>query len=48
MPTTISPQEFVNKWRQGHGERKKMAQSHFNDVYHLIGHATPLNEYKSA
>ena len=42
MPTTISPQEFVNKWRQVTANEKKMAQSHFNDVCHLIGHATPL------
>ena len=42
MPTTISPQEFVNKWRQVTANEKKMAQSHFNDLCRLIGHATPL------
>ncbi len=40
MPT-ISPQEFVSRWRDaGFGERQG-AQSFFNDLCGLVGHATP-------
>ena len=40
MPT-ISPQEFVARWRDaGFGERQG-AQSFFNDLCGLVGHATP-------
>ncbi len=40
MPT-ISPQEFVDRWRDaGFGERQG-AQSFFNDLCGLVGHATP-------
>lgn len=41
MPTSISPQEFVAKWRQVTGNEKKIAQEHFIDLCHLIGHQTP-------
>ena len=40
MPT-ISPREFVGRWREaGFGERQG-AQSFFNDLCGLVGHATP-------
>ncbi len=40
MPT-ISPREFVGRWRDaGFGERQG-AQSFFNDLCGLVGHATP-------
>lgn len=42
MPTTISPQEFVEKWRHVTASESKMAQSHFIDLCHLVGHPTPL------
>ena len=38
---TITPQEFVARWRDaGFGERQG-AQSFFNDLCGLVGHATP-------
>jgi hypothetical protein len=41
VTTTLSPQEFVNRWRGATLKEKSAAQSHFNDVCHLVGHATP-------
>ena len=41
MMPTITPQEFVARWRDaGFGERQG-AQSFFNDLCGLVGHATP-------
>ncbi|MCY4558431.1 MAG: class I SAM-dependent DNA methyltransferase [Chloroflexi bacterium] len=41
MMPSISPQEFVDRWRDaGFGERQG-AQSFFNDLCGLVGHATP-------
>ena len=41
MMPTISPPEFVARWRDaGFGERQE-AQSFFNDLCGLVGHATP-------
>ena len=41
MMPTISPPEFVARWRDaGFGERQG-AQSFFNDLCGLVGHATP-------
>ena len=41
MMPTISPQEFFARWRDaGFGERQG-AQSFFNDLCGLVGHATP-------
>ncbi len=41
MMPTISPREFVGRWREaGFGERQG-AQSFFNDLCGLVGHATP-------
>ena len=41
MTTTLSAQEFVNRWRGATLKEKSAAQSHFNDVCHLVGHPTP-------
>ena len=41
MMPTITPQEFIARWRDaGFGERQG-AQSFFNDLCSVIGHATP-------
>ncbi|MBM3128479.1 MAG: class I SAM-dependent DNA methyltransferase [Chloroflexi bacterium] len=37
----MSPQEFVAKWRKVTANEKKIAQEHFIDLCHLIGHQTP-------
>ncbi len=42
MPSTLSPQEFVAKWRNVTANERKVAQSHFNDLCILIGHENPV------
>ena len=44
MQPTITPQEFVNKWRQSSVKERSGYQEHFIDVCRLIGHATPVEE----
>ncbi len=41
MPATMSPQEFVAKWKHTTGHERQAAQEHFIDLCHLIGHPTP-------
>jgi hypothetical protein len=42
MSPSITPQQFVNNWRAVEQKERSIAQSHFNDLCRLIGHATPL------
>ena len=41
MPPTLSPQEFVAKWRQSTLKERSAAQEHFIDLCRLVGHPTP-------
>ena len=41
MTPKISPQEFVNKWREVTLKERSAAQEHFIDLCHLVGHETP-------
>ena len=41
MTTTISPQEFVAKWRHASLKESAAYQEHFTDLCRLLGHATP-------
>jgi type II restriction/modification system DNA methylase subunit YeeA len=41
MPATLSPQDFVAKWKQSTLRERASSQEHFIDVCRLIGHATP-------
>ena len=41
MPPTRTPQEFVAKWRGDTRKERSVAQEHFIDLCHLIGHETP-------
>lgn len=43
MPPTISPQEFVAKWRSSQLKERSAAQSHFIDLCHLTGHPAPTD-----
>jgi hypothetical protein len=38
---TLSPQEFVAKWRNATLKESAAAQEHFIDLCHLVSHATP-------
>jgi hypothetical protein len=42
MPPSISPQEFVARWRAAAQKERSTAPSHFIDLCHLIDHATPI------
>ena len=41
MLPTLSPQEFVAKWRKATLKERSAAQEHFIDLCHLVGHDTP-------
>ncbi|HLE14675.1 MAG TPA: DNA methyltransferase, partial [Anaerolineales bacterium] len=41
MPATLTPQDFVSKWRQSTLKERSAYQEHFIDVCRLIGHPTP-------
>jgi len=41
MLPTLSPQEFVAKWRKATLKERSAAQEHFIDLCHLVGHETP-------
>ena len=41
MTTTLSPQEFVAKWRHASLKESAAYQEHFTDLCRLIGHTTP-------
>jgi len=38
---TMTPQEFVDKWRRSKLAERSAAQSHFNDLCRMLGHPTP-------
>lgn len=44
MPTTITPQAFVNKWRDATLKERAAAQEHFIDLCRLVGHPTPAED----
>ncbi|MCX6028537.1 MAG: class I SAM-dependent DNA methyltransferase [Chloroflexi bacterium] len=41
MPATLSPQDFVAKWRHATLKERSASQSHFNDLCALLGQPTP-------
>jgi type II restriction/modification system DNA methylase subunit YeeA len=41
MLPTLSPQEFVAKWRKATLKERSAAQEHFIDLCHLVNHLTP-------
>ena len=43
MPASLSPQEFVAKWKYAAGTERSVAQSHFNDLCELIRHPKPVD-----
>ena len=43
MPPTISPQDFVRKWRNIDLNERAVSQSHFNDLCDLLGEPKPLD-----
>ena len=43
MPT-LSPQQFVHKWRHATLKERSASQEHFIDLCHLVGHPTPAEK----
>ncbi len=41
--STMTPQQFVAKWRGITLTERAAAQSHFNDLCHMLGHETPTD-----
>ena len=39
---TLTPHQFVHKWRQTDFKERSASQEHFIDICHLIGHPTPV------
>lgn len=44
MPTTLTPQTFVAKWRDTTLKERAAAQEHFLDLCRLVNHATPAED----
>ena len=44
MRPSLSPQDFVAKWRKVELKERSAAQEHFIDLCRLIGHPTPAEE----
>ncbi len=41
MPSTLTPQDFVAKWRNNTRKERSAAQEHFIDLCRLVSHPTP-------
>jgi len=39
---TLTPQDFVSKWKRAAGGEKQTVQEHFLDLCSLVGHPTPV------
>lgn len=44
MPTTLTPQAFVDKWRDTTLKERAAAQEHFIDLCRLVNHPTPAED----
>lgn len=44
MPTTLTPQAFVDKWRDTTLKERAAAQEHFLDLCRLVNHPTPAED----
>ena len=42
MPPTLTPQEFVQKWRTVELKERSACQEHFIDLCRMLGHPTPV------
>ena len=44
MAPTMTPQQFVEKWRRATIKERSGYQEHFADLCHLVGHPTPIED----
>src|SRR5512138_741533 len=40
--TTLTPQDFVAKWKRAEARERQSVQEHFIDLCTLVGHQTPM------
>jgi hypothetical protein len=43
MPT-LTPQDFVSKWKRAEARERQSVQEHFIDLCALVGHETPMGQ----
>ena len=43
MPT-LTPQDFVSKWKRAEARERQSVQEHFIDLCQLVGHETPMQQ----
>ena len=48
MALTLTPQQFVEKWRRVAVKERSGYQEHFIDLCHLVSHPTPLESDATA
>ena len=41
---TLTPQDFVSKWKRAAAREKQSVQEHFLDLCQLVGHPTPIED----
>jgi len=39
----LTPEEFIKKWQAAELKERAAAQSHFNDLCHMLGEPTPTD-----
>lgn len=44
MPDSLSPRDFVDKWRKATVKERAGYQEHFIDLCRLVGHPTPIED----
>ncbi len=44
MAPTLTPQQFVEKWRRVQIKERSGYQEHFTDLCRLVGHPTPAED----
>lgn len=44
MPDSLSPRDFVDKWRKATVKERAGYQEHFIDLCRLVGHPTPVED----
>jgi hypothetical protein len=41
---SITPQDFVSKWKRAEARERQAVQEHFIDLCALVGHETPMQQ----
>ena len=41
---SLTPQDFVSKWKRAEARERQSVQEHFIDLCALVGHETPMQQ----